>query len=197
MRPAWNLVGVCCLAVSFAACGGSLNPNDAGAGSGGSTGAGGTGAQAGTTGTGGTGGATTTIPCSAMGACECLVASDRCTSQTEACWCPTECYPGGAIDCICGGGRFLSCADKAIAAACTAELAAVQTKCAGQAFVQDIGDLCAATRNPTCIAACLANLNSTGSCSEIDCTFCKACDCLPATRTPFANCVLGCTAVPL
>jgi hypothetical protein len=55
-------------------------------------------------------GATTTIPCSAMGACECLAASDRCTARTEACWCPSECSP--LIDCICGGGKFLACENR-------------------------------------------------------------------------------------
>jgi hypothetical protein len=48
-----------------------------------------------------------TIPCSAMGACECYRASERCAPRTEACWCPDVC--GVPIDCICAGGKFLAC----------------------------------------------------------------------------------------
>ena len=135
-----------------------------------------------------------------MDGCECIAACDRCTPRSEACWCPTECYPGAAVDCVCGGGRFLACGDnKTVVAACATELAAVQAKCVGQAFVGDLTSaLCDAAANPTCVAACLANLHNTGSCSEIDCSFCKACDCLtPATPSPFAACLRACVPPPL
>ena len=139
-------------------------------------------------------GATTTIPCSAMGACACMEASDRCAARTEACYCPTSCDPN--ILCICGGGRFLACDDKAVSASCTTALAAVQAKCTGQPFVQDIGGVCSSGSDPTCVAGCLAKLNSTGSCSEIDCSFCLACDCAgPATPSPFAACLQTCAPV--
>ena len=132
-----------------------------------------------------------------MNGCECLAASDRCTPRSEACWCPTECFPGGAIECVCGGGRFLACEDSQIAAACASELAAVQTKCAGQPFVQYIGTLCSAATNPDCVAACLAQLNTAGSCTEIDCGFCPVCDCAaPATASPFAQCLASCNPPP-
>jgi hypothetical protein len=137
-------------------------------------------------------GATTTIPCSAMGACECLAASDRCASRTEPCWCPSECDP--QIACICGGGRFLGCENASVISACSNELAAVQAKCAGQAFVQYIGGLCVNTfGDPNCTAACLAKLKSTGSCSEIDCYFCPVCDCAePTMPSPFRACLQAC-----
>jgi hypothetical protein len=171
-----------------AACGGSLNPQgDGGGGAGGTTG------SAGTT---GSGGATPDAACASMNGCECLAASDRCTPRAEACWCPTECFPGAPIDCVCGGGRFLACDDRSVSATCAAALAAVQTKCAGQAFVQYIGALCQTGGNPTCVASCLANLNATGSCSEIDCGFCPVCDCLAATPSPFATCLAACAPPP-
>ena len=187
MRLASKLVGVAGLVVGLAACGGSLSPNpDGGGGSGGSAGSGsaGTTGNAGTTWTGGS------TPCSAMGGCDCIAAFDRCTPRSEACWCPTECYPGS--ECVCGGGRFLACEDKTVVATCATELAAVQ------AFVGDLSALCDAAANPTCVAACLANLHNTGSCSEIDCSFCQACDCLsPATPSPFAACLRACVPPPL
>ena len=79
-------------------------------------------------------------------------------------------------------------------AACSAALAAVQTKCAGQFFVHAIGGVCSSGSDPTCVAGCLAKLNSTGSCSEIDCSnFCPECFyTLPATPSPFAACLRIC-----
>jgi hypothetical protein len=133
-----------------------------------------------------------------MNGCACIAAFDRCTPRSEACWCPTECYPGAPIECVCGGGRFLSCGDNMVVAACATELAAVQAKCVGQAFVGDLSALCDAAANPTCVTACLANLHNSGSCSEIDCSFCQACDCLsPATPSPFAACLRACVPPPL
>jgi hypothetical protein len=191
MRISSQLVSVLGLIVGLAACGGSLSPNDGGGGSGGSTGgSGGTTGVAGTTGTGGS------APCSELGGCDCIAAFDRCTPRSEACWCPTECYPGAPIDCVCGGGKFLACEDKVVVPTCATELAAVQAKCVGQAFVRDLSALCDAAVNPTCVATCLANLNSTGSCSEIDCSFCQACDCAAAPPSPFATCIRAC-ALPL
>jgi hypothetical protein len=113
-------------------------------------------------------------------------------ARTEACWCPSECNP--QIACVCGGGQFLGCEDKVVVAACTTQLAAVQAKCANQSFVQYIGDLCTAARNPSCVSGCLANLATGGSCTEIDCGFCPVCDCAqPVTASPFAACLAGCT----
>jgi hypothetical protein len=186
-----QLIGVLSLIVGLAACGGSLSPNDAGTGAGGTAagGAGGTTGQAGTTGQGGTTGA-----CATLSGCDCLAASPRCAARSEACWCPTECFPGGAIDCVCGGGRFLACEDRKVAD-CSNQLAAVQAKCAGQAFVEYIGSLCVQTgADPSCTASCLAKLNATGSCSEIDCSFCPVCDCAPAQQaSTFAACLSGCS----
>ena len=138
--------------------------------------------------------------CAALDACACLASSDRCMPRSEACWCPTECYPGAPIECVCGGGRFLACEAKTVVATCATELAAVQAKCVGQAFVGDLSALCDAAANPTCVTACLTNLNDTGSCSEIDCSFCQACDCSgPATPSPFTACLRACLppALPL
>jgi hypothetical protein len=189
MRIAANRIASSLLltAIVVAGCGGSITGN------GPMTGQGGQGAR------GGQGGGTTTVPCEAMGACECLAASNRCTVRTEDCWCPSECAaPGTGIDCICGGGRFLSCEDRSTAASCMNELAAVQAKCANHSFAQYIGDICSLSSiHPTCVATCLANLNTTGSCSEIDCSFCPVCDCAaPATPSPFLACLEACRAAP-
>jgi len=239
-------------AVALAGCGASLDPrNDAGGGSGGFGGSS-LGGMGGTTGGGGTlgsGGSTPTGACSTLSGCECLAASDRCVPRSEACWCPTECYPDSIIDCVCGGGRFVSCGDraptppcselsacdclaasdrcvprseacwcptecfpgsvcvcgggkflgcenKAVAGSCASELSAVQAKCAGQPFVQYIANICANPNSASaCVAGCLANLRNTGSCSEIDCGFCTVCDCAgPAGVSPFASCLANCTS---
>jgi hypothetical protein len=176
MRIDRKRFGILVVAMGLFGCGGSLK---GGSGPDGSTGA----------------------ACSSLGACACRAASDRCTARTEACWCPSECDP--QIACICGGGRFLACEDNMVVASCASELAAVQSKCANQAFVQYIADLCTlpptymAAASPTCIAGCLANLNNTGSCSEIDCSFCPVCDCVgPATPSPFSACLDACRQAP-
>ena len=141
------------------------------------------------TGNGGPDGATTTIPCSAMGACACREASDRCAMRTEACWCDSECDPSSV--CKCGGGRFLACDDNAVVASCTRELAAVQTKCpTGGQYISDI-DICSSSRSPSCVASCLANLQATGSCSELNC-FCPVCDCIAPETPTFSNCLAAC-----
>src|SRR4029078_5477600 len=75
MMPSRKKVAVLWLGAVLLGCGGSLSK------------------------TGGPDGATTTVPCTAMGACECMAASDRCAPGTEACWCPSECDP--QIACIC------------------------------------------------------------------------------------------------
>jgi len=174
MRSEANRIGVLLVAIAVAGCGGSIT------GKGPMT---------------GQGGATTTIPCSAMGACECMAASSRCSARVESCWCPSECNP--QIACVCGGGRFLACEDKATVAACTTALTAVQAKCAGQSNVQWIADICTTAADPTCVAACLSNLATGGACTEIDCRFCALCDCGPATvPSPFGDCVRAC-APPL
>ena len=139
----------------------------------------------------------TTGACSSLGACECMAANDRCSARTESCYCPTACDP--QIACICGGGRFLACEEKATFAACRTELAAVQAKCpiAAPSAAADLSDLCTTGRDPTCVAACLARLNTGGSCAEIDCRFCKLCDCgPPPAPSPFADCLQAC-APPL
>jgi len=167
MRLLSNRTGPALLVLGLLGCGGSLKGN-------------------------GPDGSTPSGPCAALGACECYAASDRCVGRTEACWCPSACDP--TIDCICGGGRFLACDDKAVFASCTTALAAVQAKCAGQSFVQYIGGVCSSGSDPTCVAGCLANLNSTGSCSEIDCAFCPVCDCGAfTTPNPFRACLATCT----
>ena len=138
-------------------------------------------------------GSTPTGACASLGACECWAASDRCSMRTESCWCPSECNPN--IACICGGGQFLGCEDKAAATACDAEMARVQTLCAGQPFVGDIGSLCAS--NGSCIAGCLAKLSTVDTCAQIDCSFCLACDCAgPAMPSAFSTCVNNCNLPP-
>jgi hypothetical protein len=152
----------------------------------------GAGCGSGTLGGGPDGAAPSNNGCAALGACACAAASDRCIARTEACYCPTECAP--EIVCICGGGRFLACEDKAptTAMACTTELARVQQACAMQPFVNYISDLCS-TRAPSCVASCLQNL---GSCSEIDCSFCPVCDCAgPTTPSPLSACLGSCAGL--
>jgi hypothetical protein len=131
-----------------------------------------------------------------MSACDCIAAAPRCAPRAEACWCPTECYPGAPIDCICGGGHFLGCEEQPVLAACAAAQAAVQTKCAGQPFVQYAAALCSNSPDPACATACLNALNDTGSCSEIDCGFCTTCDCLSTPPSPFALCLATCAGPP-
>ena len=180
--------GTLLLAMTLAGCGGSIMGNGPMTGQGAQTGTG-------QGGQGGQGGATTTIPCAAMGQCECWAASDRCTAHTEACWCPSECAaPGTGIDCICGGGRFLACQESSVVTPCLNELTAVQAKCASQPFVQYIAGICTNTRyDPTCVAACLADLKTTGVCTEIDCYFCPVCDCaVPTMPSPFRDCLTAC-----
>ena len=192
MRNTGMIFGVFSV-VALAGCGGSLNPNDDASGGSGGFGGSSLGGAGGTTGGGGTtgaGGSTPTGPCASLSGCDCLAASDRCTPRAEACWCPTEC--NGNV-CVCGGGQFLACENKA--GSCASELAAVQTKCAGQSFIQFIGEICSG-QNATCVAGCLANLKNTGSCSEIDCGFCTVCDCAaPAMPSPFATCLANCSGL--
>jgi len=165
MRAIRDTIGIALLAASLLGCGGSLN-------------------------TSGKDGSAPTGACATLGACECMATSDRCAARTEACWCPSECNPN--IACICGGGRFLGCEDKAVVAACASELAAVQDKCAGQ--IPDISYLCNDAVDPNCVSSCLANLKNTGLCSEVDCRFCQLCDCAPPpTTSPFATCIASCS----
>ena len=167
--------GILALAAALIGCGGSL-PGTGGPGAGGAT--------------GGTSGPPPLV-CAALGACECMSASDRCAARTEACWCPSECNPN--IRCICGGGQFLACEDKVVATDCDTALARVQTLCAGMAFVSSIGGICNQV-NPTCIAGCLDQLATVQSCSQIDCSFCETCDCAgPVTPSAFRTCVTGCS----
>jgi hypothetical protein len=169
MTAARDQVVVLALAAALLGCGGSLPQNGDGS---------------------------ATPPCSSLGACECMAAGDRCAPRTDACWCPSECNP--QIACICGGGQFLACEERSVITACSDWLTAVQSKCAGQPFVQYLGSVCVETRgDPICIAGCLANLNEFGSCAEIDCSFCPVCDCAePATPSPFAACLQACRTSP-
>ena len=78
--------------------------------------------------------------------------------------------------------------------ACETELAAVQAKCANAPFVQYIGGLCSGVgRPPSCVAACLSTLETSGSCAEINCYFCPVCDCaVPTVPSPFLDCLIAC-----
>lgn len=170
MRNDRKRFGILVLAMGLLGCGGSLNSNKGPDGS-------------------------TPAACSSLGACACMAASDRCAVQAEACWCPSECDPN--IACVCGGGRFLACQDKDVVAICADWLTAVQSQCAGQSFVQYIGDLCSTAANPLCVSSCLANLKNNGSCSEIDCSFCPVCDCAGLTgQSAFASCIAACRPPP-
>jgi hypothetical protein len=170
MGDANTRVGLFLLAVGLLGCGGSINGNSGNH-------------------------PTPPAACATLNACDCMAAGGRCTMRTEPCWCPSECSP--QIACICGGGQFLACEDNPVVAACTSQLVAVQTKCASQPFVQYIGDLCTSAANPSCVSACLANLATGGSCTEIDCGFCPVCDCAqPATSSPFAACLAACAPRP-
>jgi hypothetical protein len=75
----------------------------------------------------------------------------------------------------------------------------VQAKCGNQSFAQYLDDICSlSSSHPSCVATCLASLKSTGSCAEIDCSFCPVCDCAgPATPSPFAACLQACRNPPL
>jgi hypothetical protein len=131
--------------------------------------------------------------CASLSACACYAAGDHCKMNTESCWCPSECNPN--IACVCGGGRFLGCEDSTVTAACDAELARVKALCAGTtSFAGQLGDLCVA--NHSCIAGCLAALTTVDSCSQIDCSFCIACDCAPFTPSQFSTCVNSCNTPP-
>jgi hypothetical protein len=131
--------------------------------------------------------------CSSLSACACYTNSDRCTMRTEACWCPSECDPN--IACVCGGGQFLGCQDKATARACDAESARVQTLCAGRPFTSFLAGIC--STDPTCMAACLQQLETVDSCTQIDCSFCTTCDCLsPSTPSPLRICINNCSLPP-
>ena len=131
--------------------------------------------------------------CSSLGACACYAAGERCAMRTEACWCPSECDPN--IVCVCGGGQFLGCEDRAPAGTCDAELARVQTLCVGQPFVSFLSGLCAT--NPTCMMGCLQQLGAVDSCTQIDCSFCTACDCLsPSPPSALGVCVNNCSLPP-
>ena len=142
---------------------------------------------------GGHTGPTPSTACAVLDECACYAASDRCTMRTEACWCPSVC--DSKIACVCGGGQFLGCEDKAAATACDAEMARVQTLCAGQPFVGEIGSLCAS--NGSCIAGCLAQLSTVDTCAQIDCSFCLACDCLPPSMSSqLHTCVNNCNLPP-
>src|SRR5215831_11170654 len=113
--------------------------------------------------------------CASLGACDCYAAADRCSMQTQSCWCPSECDPN--IACVCGGGQFLACVDKPQATTtCDAQLMRVQALCAAQPFIGDIAGVCA--QNATCVAGCLSQLSTVDSCTQIDCSFCLVCDCL-------------------
>ena len=171
-----KLVALSFLALSLLACGGTITSGTPDA----------------STGQGGAGGSR--AACSTLSECDCYRAGDRCAPRTEACWCPDACAP---IECICGGGRFLACEDYTVVASCVAALTAVETKCAGQSFVQYIDTICRSASNPTCVAGCLANLAATGSCAEVDCGFCPVCDCASfTTPNPFRACLATC-APPL
>ena len=128
--------------------------------------------------------------CATLGACECAAAGDRCVARTEACYCPTSCDPN--IVCICGGGEFLSCEDRVAVSTCSAQLARVQTLCAGKPFVEYIGGLCGT--NPTCVASCLQSLQTVDSCAQIDCYFCPVCDCAEPPPSPLRACLSACRA---
>jgi len=144
-------------------------------------------------GSGGPDGSAPTGACSSLGECDCWAASDRCAIQTEACWCPSTCSP--TIECICGGGKFLGCEDKAVSLACEGQLQRVQYLCASQPFVGSISSLCGS--NATCIADCLSQLSTVDACAQIDCSFCLTCDCAgPAMPSAFRTCVNNCNLPP-
>lgn len=81
----------------------------------------------------------------------------------------------------------------AVVTRCETELARVQTLCAGNAFSQSIGGLCAS--NADCVATCLAdNIVNVDTCAQIDCYFCPVCDCDPRPPTPLRTCLATCPA---
>ena len=141
MRLPSNRTGFVLLVLGLLGCGGSITSTTGTGGTSGTAGTTGTGSTAGTGGTTGAGGTTgtggSTGACASLDGCACMEARDRCSARMEACWCPSECDPD--IVCFCGGGRFLGCDDKAVRVSCTSALTAVQAKCAGQPFIQDIG----------------------------------------------------------
>jgi hypothetical protein len=169
MRIDRERIGVVLLVAALAGCGGSIKGN----GSDGSIPAG---------------------ACASLGACDCYAAADRCAMQTESCWCASACDPN--IACVCGGGRFLGCEEKSLFAGCTTALAAAKTKCPDHAPGTD--DLCSTAADPSCVAACLANFNSTGSCAELGCSCEVVCECIPPAPSPnpLVNCISACNLPP-
>jgi len=142
---------------------------------------------------GGPDGSTQPGACAALGECECYAAGDRCAMRTEACWCPSVC--DSKIACVCGGGQFLGCEDKAAATTCDGQLARVQTLCASQPFTSFLSGIC--STNPSCVAGCLQQLGTADSCAQIDCSFCTTCDCLPPSPpSALRTCVTACISPP-
>lgn len=49
-------------------------------------------------------------PCAFESECGCYARSNECVMKMDGCFCPDAC--GMDMYCICGGGKFLGCADR-------------------------------------------------------------------------------------
>ena len=155
----------------------------------------------------------TAAPCTQLPTCACLARPD-CTAISTPCFCGDACDPMQV--CLCSGGRFLGCAPQASHCdaqpcgvaypavgpdgngcfscgplTCASGLASLKANCG---FPSGWIDGLTCTKNPDCIAACMAGLahGPQGDllCADVGCAFCSTCDC--AGNTPFSTCVAAC-----
>jgi hypothetical protein len=125
---------------------------------------------------------TSKLDCLGLDACACL-ATNGCSSLSEACYCPyPACGAGGA--CFCGGGQFIACAPASLTT-CAAAKARVSTLCPELKGVTFDG-LCQQSAS-VCITKCL---NEVTVCADIACTTCDTCRC---AEDPFSACLAACT----
>jgi hypothetical protein len=154
----------------------------------------------------------TVLPCALLDGCDCLGRRD-CTAIGTPCFAPV-CQPPYVS--ICHGGRYLGCAPATSRCAerpcgvaypavgpdasgcfscgpltCDSGLASLRANCN---FPSGWLDGLACTRNPGCIATCMAGLAHGGVsdllCDDVGCAFCSTCDC--AGNTAFSTCVAAC-----
>ena len=115
---------------------------------------------------------TSKLACVGLDECTCR-ATKGCGPIAQSCYCPfPQCDPSNA--CVCGGGKFVGCAPVALltCAAARDRVAALCPQLSQTSFHYEceIHEQVASE----CITKCL---NEVGSCGDIDCSFCDACDC--------------------
>ena len=115
------------------------------------------------------GGEVSSPECVGREECTC-VATSGCAAIAESCWCPSPKCEASA-NCVCGGGRFISCAPAnwSTCATAKARIGALCPSINSETFKS----LCDSPMVP-CTTKCLAEVKS---CIEVSCSFCDACDC--------------------